>query len=145
MDAPPSVFRTQLRLHLAPLSKRAYRDPLLLTSTMPSDPPDGVFVFVFASIFAFFLCHCLCRCLRTLPAKSQAFNLLLSAPRGKKKANSDSTSTTSQDPLVKEISGKNGTHMVPSASLLCERVEWINRSSGRGQALKPLNTPHSGR
>ena len=59
------------------------------------------------------------------------FQLALERSTRQKKANSDSTSTTSQDPLVKEISGKNGTHMVPSASLLCERVEWINRSSGR--------------
>ena len=34
--------------------------------------------------FVFSLCHCLCCCLRTLLAKSQAFNLLLSDPRGKK-------------------------------------------------------------
>ena len=53
MDAPPSVFRTQLRLHLARLSPRAYRDPLLLTSTMPPDPPHGVFVFVSVLSFPF--------------------------------------------------------------------------------------------
>ena len=35
--------------------------------------------------FVFFLCHCLCLYLRTLPAKSQAFSLLLSSPRGKKR------------------------------------------------------------
>ena len=145
MDAPPSVFRTQLRPP-RPFEPARIPGPASSDLNYATRSSRWRVCLCLCNYFVFFFCHCLCLYLRTRPVKSQAFNLLLSDPRGKKRLILISTSTTSQDSPAKEISGKNGSHMVPNASLLCERVEWINRSSGRkGQALKPLNRPHSGR
>ena len=145
MDAPPSVFRTQLR------PPRPFEP-----ARIPGPASSDLNYAIRSSRWRICLCLCIYLCLFPLSfslslsqdtsSQVTGFQLALERSTRQKKANSDSTSTTSQDPLVKEISGKNGRHMVPSASLLCERVEWINRSSGRkGQALKPLNRPHSGR